>query len=67
MIAEIQLLDSDYFDCEQERYVLTYGNDAVFYSEAKITDHDGIVWDCYLIGVKYFKKTDQYEAYYKRY
>lgn len=64
---DIELLDSDYWDSEKECFVMTYGADSKILTQAKIKDHDGAIWDCYLIGVEYFSETDQYEVYYQEY
>jgi hypothetical protein len=66
-VKKIEMLDGDFYDNEKGVYVLTFGNAAIFPSEAKIIDFDGVAWDCYLWRVKYFPKTDQYEAEYKTY
>lgn len=64
---DIELLDSDYWDSEQDRFVITLGQDWSIPQKAKIKDHDGVIWDCYLVGVEYFPETDQYEVYYQEY
>jgi hypothetical protein len=64
----IELLDGDFFDSEKEVFEITYnGMDSFFAIKAMIKDHDGVEWNCYLVKVVYYKKTDCYVAYYKPY
>lgn len=62
--ADIDLTPGDYWDSDLEQFVLTYGPDSRFLTRAYIRDQDGVIWDCYLTGVKYYPETDQYEVFY---
>lgn len=63
----------DYYDSEAGCFVLYAGNmgfgglDTHFTTEAKITDYDGVEWECYLLSVEYISKMDMYEVKYKPY
>lgn len=62
---------TDYFDSENDCFVVYAGNmgvkDMTIPTDTKITDFDGVVWDCYLISVEYISKLDMYEIKYKCY
>lgn len=64
---DIELTNADYWDSEQERFVITLGQDWSITQKAKIKDENGCIWDCYLVGVEYFPETDMYEVYYAQF
>lgn len=60
----------DFWDSEGSFFVVysgyeDFGNQVPM--DAKIEDHDGVVWDCYLWATKYIPKIDIYEIKYKVY
>lgn len=61
----------DFYDTESGVFVLYAGTlgirDWKIATEAKITDYDGTIWDCYLLSVEYLPKLDMYEIKYKTY
>lgn len=63
---DIELKSDDYWDSEQEQFVMTYGADSKILTQAKIKDHDGVIWDCYLVGVEYLE-SDIYVVYYAQF
>ena len=62
----IQLTDSDYWDADKNQFVIYYnGLGAIIPTVAVVIDSDGVSWNCFLSGVKYYKKQDLYEVNYK--
>jgi hypothetical protein len=61
----------DFYDTEAGAFVLYAGTrgvrDCKIATEAKITDHNGATWACYLLSVEYLQKLDMYEIKYKTY
>lgn len=61
----------DFYDTELGAFVLYAGTlglrDCKISTEAKIKDHDGGTWDCYLLSVEYLPKLNMYEIKYKTY
>lgn len=60
---DFELLPDDYWDSETEKFVITRGKDDIK-STAKIKDHDGVIWNCYLVGMQWFPN-EQMEIYYR--
>lgn len=63
--CDIELTSVDYWDSEKECFIITLAQDWQIPQKARIKDHDGVVWDCYCVGVKYYPQTDMYDVFYR--
>lgn len=62
---DIELTCADYWHTKKECFVITLGENWSISQTARVKDHDGVIWDCYCAGVKYYPKSNMYEVMYK--
>ena len=65
-MATYEMTDDDYYDSEQELFVINLSGNVIIYTDLVIYD-DNTPWDCYLVSARYNKETNTYTMFYSAY